>query len=209
MRSPPGGTGHDPRIELWPAGREIVRVHPAVRGPREFSRTSQSARFRPVRAGGRPLGSLYGAAGVEAALSETVFHDVPVAGPGRVVPLAAVADRLLTRLRPRRDLALIELHGFGLRRLGLRRAEVIDTPAASYPQTAALAQDLYERCPAADGIVWMSRQLDSQRALLLWSGRVRARDLEPLGVGPPLGFGRGLVVLAEAAEGAGIAVLFG
>lgn len=204
----PAPSGAEPRIEVWPAGREIVRVHPASHGARAFNRSARPARFRPVRSGGHIVGSLYGAEGPWAALSETALRDVPVAGPRRALPLASVSGLVISRLRPRRDLALIELHGFGLRRLGLLRSEVIDTTAGGYPATAALAQRLFERAPNADGLVWMSRHLDSQRALMLFSGRVSGRDLAPLGPGLPLGFGRGLVALAEAAEAAGITLLF-
>ena len=44
---------------------------------------------------------------------ESVFHDVPVSG-------------VLSRIAPARELLLIALHGYGLKRLGVTHGELIE-----------------------------------------------------------------------------------
>jgi len=69
-----------------------------------------------------------------------------------------------------RDIPLARLHGQGLTRLGVLRSELVDAEPLDYPYTAEWAQAIYD-CPVdVAGIVWTSRQNDSERAVLLWEG---------------------------------------
>jgi hypothetical protein len=86
---------------------------------------------------------LYGAgdvdkAPIDAALSEMVFHDLPIRGSKHLAH-AQLVHRLGAALVARRDLLLVDLTSDGLRRLGLTRGELIESDSRSYPQTAAWA----------------------------------------------------------------------
>lgn len=67
------------RVHLWQAEQPIVRCHSVQMGAAEFNTTSASRRFRPVQdSSGSIVPTIYGADSAAGALSETVFHDVPV-----------------------------------------------------------------------------------------------------------------------------------
>jgi hypothetical protein len=193
-------------VEIWPAGTPIVRVFSAAHGPLSFNALPGFARFRPVFGPeGRIVSTLYGAAETDAAFAETVLHDLSSAGR-RTVPFSRIERRAIATLKPLRDLRLAALHGYGLRRAGVRRTQLIDTPPSSYPQTAKWGQAIYDHPERVDGIVWMSRQFDSRRALLLWAGadRVAADEIE-LVAGSVLALlaGEGYELAAQAALRAG------
>jgi hypothetical protein len=81
-------------------------------------------------------------------------------------------------------LRLAQFCGPGLRRIGARASSLTDTDAATYPQTVRWAEAAWEqtRC---DGIVWMSRHWNSDRAVVLFGDRVNEDD-----VAQDLDFGR-------------------
>jgi RES domain len=197
----------DPLVTEWAAGRPIVRCHNARHGPAEFNRTASPGRFRPVRRRGRIVGTLYGSEDLAGAVSETVFHDLPVGTGPRFVRVEALEPVVASTLAARRVLRLASLHGHGLRRLGATRAQLIDSEADRYAALAAWGQALHD-CPAApDGLVWRSRHFDDAYALLLFGDRVRRRELEVVEPPLPLAIGRGLERLMELAERAGITLV--
>jgi hypothetical protein len=197
----------DALVTEWEAGKPIVRCHNARHGPAEFNRTASPGRFRPVRRRGRIVGTLYGSEDLAGAVSETVFHDLPVGQGERFLRLQALAPTVASTLSPRRELRLASLHGHGLRRLGATRAQLIDSDADRYPTLAAWGQALHD-CPAEpDGIAWRSRHYDDVYALLLFADRVRRPELEVIEPPLPLAAGRGLERLMELAERAGITLV--
>lgn len=170
----------DPLIEGWAAGRAIHRVH----GP-DRQATSFSPGPRPLTRFaffGEPIVPvLYGAEGEEAAVAETLLHDLPTVG-GRLVP-ERYRGRVVSQVLPRRELRLAQLHGGGLRRLGARSTNLTDTTAAHYIRTVQWAAAIHKDTDL-DGIVWMSRQWNSQKAVVLFGDRVGSRELS---VDPTLG----------------------
>jgi hypothetical protein len=197
----------DPLVTEWAEGRRIVRCHNARHGPTGFNRTASPGRFRPVRRRGRIVGTLYGSEDLAGAVSETVFHDLPVGAEPRFLRIEALAPMVASALSARRVLRLASLHGHGLRRLGATRAQLIDSEADRYPELAAWGQALHD-CPAEpDGLVWRSRHYDDAYALLLFADRVRGRDLELVEPPLPLAVDRGLERLMELAERAGITLV--
>jgi hypothetical protein len=161
-------------------------------------------RFRPFTSTRRTVPTLYGADDFDGALSETVFHDVPVRGPERAVLTSSLLPWLHSAIAPRRALRLADLRGYGLGRIGLNRAQLIESPASAYVWTARWAQALYQ-CPAApDGLLWISRQYDRAAALILFARRVHRRDLRVVEPPRPLAVGEGLEAVREAAERARI-----
>jgi RES domain len=131
---PPSGT-FCPLLEVWSRGSRIVRAHKSDFGATELNPGYGSGRFHPLTdSRGQAVPTLYGSSCLEGALAETVFHGVPVRGRGRYLRSSVLKTYLVSVVIPRRDLRLVQLHGFGLRRLGLSRSELIDSDP-SHPST--------------------------------------------------------------------------
>lgn len=197
-----------PLLHVWKSGRPLIRCHNVCFGATEFNPGIGSGRFHPITGlDGRPIPTLYGADSAAGALSETVFHDVPVRGPERSILRTVLRTLLLSSVTPGRDLILAQLHGFGLGRLGVTRAELIDSAADHYERTAAWARALHQGNPRLDGLAWVSRQYDDAHAVVLFGDRVGRGDLTV--DEPPLALysGLGFDVVQDAAEKAGILVL--
>lgn len=201
----------EPLEHLWPAGKPFLRCHHIETGATEFNATAVSRRFRPVIDDGQPVATIYGADLEQGALSETVFHDVPVRGSARRVQRRTFIHQVLSAVRPTRQLRLIRLHGAGLTRLQVTHGELVESSAQHYPRTARWAQALYDCDPGFDGLIWRSRQFNDSYALVLWDGRVRRFDhLEfdrtraPL----PLYVGAGLSKVQQHADECGITVVY-
>jgi hypothetical protein len=196
----------DLEVECWAAGRTLVRVFQVVYRPSSFNPSLSPARFRPVYfPDGSVIPTLYGAEAFDAALAETLLHDLD-SGKRRSIPYRRVEQAALVRLLPQRELRLAALHGYGLKKAHLHRDQVIDTPPRSYPQTAKWGQALHDHPEQVDGLVWMSRQFDSQRALMLFGDRVAEKELQ---VEPdsllPLDAGAGFELASQVALRAGFA----
>ena len=117
--------------------------------------------------------TLYGASTLDGALMESVFREVPTPPADYILNLETIRDEQLvvSRIRPRRTLKLVDLSTKGLKRLGLTRSALIDTPVAMYPKTRKLAEQLYAGA-AAQGLAWTSRQDDEAAAVMLFGDRI-------------------------------------
>lgn len=176
-----------PRVHIWPAGKPIFRVHHIQMGATEFNGTAISRRFRPIYNETRIVPTLYGADMEEGALSETVFHEVPIRGRGRRIQRKALTHQVLSVIVPMIPLNLVELHGAGLRRLQVSHGELIETTARQYPLTAVWGQRLYEHDGEFHGLIWRSRQFNDSYAVMLWGDRVgRFDNLKSQPGEPPL-----------------------
>lgn len=208
---PADPAGLDPLLHTWPAGEPFHRCYDVNWGARQFHAgdPAHRGRFHPFTAHGSalPVEVLYGADDVQGALSETVFHDVPVRGAKRV-PQAKLVHRLVVELVTRRDLVLVDITSAGLSRLGLSRLELIESDSRSYADTAAWARTLHAHPRRVDGLMWVSRQHDTSRALVLFGDRVEVSALEvaPGTVPLALGAGAGLDAVCAAASRAGITI---
>jgi hypothetical protein len=210
-RKPP--RSFEPLLEAWPAGRPLYRVHPVLHPANEFFATERPARFRPLRtADGEIVPMLYGAAGEQAAIAESVLHDLAPRGP-RVVAFESLVPIRLSCLIPQRDLQLAMLHSTGLDRLRLRNAQLIDTLPSRYPDTLPWGQALYGHAPHLDGILWTSRRYNSVRACVLFGSttndeRVEGRDLvfDPAQSFPTLAFGDGYELIVDVCAAADVLI---
>jgi RES domain-containing protein len=174
----------EPLFESLPTGSRIFRVHE----PRFPDGTANDGTIFNPGYGSRLRWSFFGdpvvpvhysAASPVAAVHESILHD---AVPGAHLPRARWVRTVLTPLRTRRELRLAQLHSDGLRRLDLHARDLTDTDSDQYPFTVEWAQAAH--AAGADGVVWMSRQLNSVRAYCLFGDRVAAGDLEPLSGDP-------------------------
>jgi hypothetical protein len=150
---------------------------------------------------------MYGSDQEDGAIAETVFHDVPVRGADRVVLASRLDDRSLVALAPQRNLRLAALFGHGLRRLEVTAEELTSTDGIDYPGTVAWARALHHAIPDLDGLVWMSKQFNAAKALVLFGDRVRFSDLKPLAPPLPLRLGGGRSKVDHAANLARIAIV--
>jgi hypothetical protein len=198
-----------PLERIWPAGHLIVRCHKIAMGATEFNTSDKSRRFGPVKSHGVVVPTLYGADLVQGALSESVFHDVPVRGKGRRIQRKALLPMMRSTAVPEHDLRLVQLHGAGLTRLGVTHAGLIESSARQYPRTAAWGQALYDHGDY-DGLVWRSRQFNDSYALMLWGDRVdRFKDLDVDQTSAPLSLfaGAGFDEVQQPADDCGITVI--
>jgi hypothetical protein len=181
-------------VVVWPAGRPLVRCYTASYGPLSFNPTSGSARFRPTYETDTATGSrivtptAYVGEDAEIALAETVLRE---ATPGGVLPAARLDGVAIAAITSGVDLPLLQLNGYGLRKLGLNRADVIDTGSYAYPEIARIAQALQDAHLHAAGIVWTSHQADHGDAAILWETLLDTSDLSvidgPLALDGPIG----------------------
>jgi hypothetical protein len=196
-----------PLLEPWPSGKAIVRCHAPSRHEREFNPTTHMARFRPFLHGGEIVPTAYGADDLVGAISETVFHEVPVRGPNRRILRSQVERWVWCEVAPTRDLTLVALHGAGLRRLQVTHGELIECDASDYAETVPWADALHDVDPVIDGLCWRSRQHNDSLALILFGTRVKEADLRVVRDAESLSVKPGGDVVYEFAEAADITIV--
>ncbi len=202
---PPSPDSLKPLLFIWKKGLLLFRCHNIRFGPVQFNPGLGLGRFHPFRdAHGNVVPTLYAAEDVEGTFSETVFHNVPVRGPGKRIRRARLKHLVLSALICHRDLRLAQLFGFGLRRLGLSRLKLIEASKGQYPRTAAWAQALHDCDEHLDGLIWVSRQNDGTRSVVLFGDRVPASSLRSIDPFVPLEYGPGYEAVLNAADRAGI-----
>jgi hypothetical protein len=197
----------DPQIERWEAGRVIVRCHGPKYHERQFNETTRLARFRPLMHAGTVVPTIYGANDFPGAVSETVFHEVPVRGPHRRILRSEVDRWVWCEVAPTRDLKLVALHGTGLRRVQVTHGDLIECDAAFYADTVPWSLALHDAASAPDGLCWRSRQHNDSLALMLFGSRVTAADLDVVRPAESLALRPGGDFVYEFAEAAGIAIV--
>lgn len=209
--SPPDFRRVTPLIHAWPAGEPIVRVFNHAYPPNAFNPGTGGGvrgRFHFFEdSAGVVVPALYGSDQEDGAIAETVFHDVPVRGDHRVVLESRLAPLSIVTLSPARELKLVELLGFGLQRLKVRAEELTSTEASEYASTIRWAAAAHGAFDDVDGLLWMSRQFNAARALVLFGDRVHSSDLDLVAPPIPLAIGPGRIRLDDAANRAGIAII--
>lgn len=151
-----------------PAGTPVYRVYRSRRTATEFNPNHPGAargRFSPF--GDPPVPSLYAAGGESSAVAESLFHDVPLTG-GLLRP-GAYLSAVMGLIRPTRDLTLAALHGFSSRHLGVDTTVVRSAEPAEYAATVRWGQAAH--AAGFDGMVWMSKRYDSEKAYVFFGDR--------------------------------------
>ncbi|NVM96113.1 RES domain-containing protein [Arthrobacter wenxiniae] len=154
------------------AGTDLYRVASNDRRVNEFN-PGLGGRTRFAFFGTPTIPVLYGAQTIEAAICESLLHDIPQAG-GLLRP-RAYRNKVGARLTVGRDLKLASFMGLGLKALKIEQSELIDTPPTTYDRTVAWAQAAYDA--GFDGAAWMSRRCNTDRAYVLFGDRVLPSDL--------------------------------
>jgi len=196
-----------PLLFTWERDRAFVRCHNVRFGATEFNPGYGKGRFHPFEdAHGTLVPTLYAAEDLEGALSETIFHNIPVRGPEKRIGRFSLHSIVASTLARDRDLTLAQLFGLGLHGLGISRQELIETEDDQYPYTVAWARALHGCDERLDGLVWVSRQNDGIRSLMLFGDRVANSHLRVVGPALPLDAGAGYDEVSRMAEQARILI---
>lgn len=163
----PDGRRVAPSDEVLAAGSVLFRVHSHRFGPADYNpgRPPAAPVTRFAFFGSPPVPVLYAAATAEAAISETLLHDVPVDG-GRI-DVDLVQSKILSPVVSTRDLRLLSLHGQGFRRIGVTAEHLTRTAPSRYAETVPWAEAAH--AAGFDGIVWMSRHHDTSKAYVFFA----------------------------------------
>jgi hypothetical protein len=185
-----------------------VRCHDSRFGATELNPGFGHGRFHPFQdSRGNQVPTLYGSSNLDGSLSESVFHNVPIRGPEKLIRRSALRPMLVSTIAARRSLNLIQLHGHGLTRLGISHAELIDLEVRHRSLSVAWAAALHARTEGADGLIWVSRKFNTSFALVLFGDRVDRGDLEVIDPPLPLFLGAGFAEVQRVAEQAGIMIV--
>lgn len=180
----PAPTAHVPVTAMrWPRNRVIHRVHPAEYQAAEFNPGLRgNARFSPIQDGQeKPIPTLYGGESFGCAAMETVFHDVPYTVGLKSYDKRKLSGQAYSTIRPLQALLLADLSSTALRKMGLRRSQLIDTEKDAYCATRRWAAAIHAQHRDIQRLCWVSRQDDRTRALMLFGDRLPARILRAVG----------------------------
>ena len=180
--SPPTRLG-DPNICVFAGGTVVHRVYthelpgdafnPCEGGP---------SRFAPIHnRRGECVPSLYAATSVEAAIYETLFHDIPLQARRKTIPRTKVDDRKHTTLQLRRNLRLASLRAPALLKWKAPSA-LVWGPPKQYSATARWAKAIHDQFQDVQGLIWTSRRCDPHSAMLFFGDRTVEADLQVVGV---------------------------
>lgn len=156
----------EPAATNLPAGQRLYRVLSSTRTATEFN-PGVGAPTRFAFFGNPVVPVMYAAEREDAAIAETLLHDIPAAGG--VLPYDQYAGKALVRLEVTRGLRLAVLHGMGLRKLRLTAADVTASPASTYHDTVSWAEAAHNA--GLDGLVWMSRMCNDAKAYVFFGDR--------------------------------------
>lgn len=180
--APPTDLNDRIRLVTWPKGQVIHRIHPEKYRSAQFNPASMgNARFSPIRnVDSDIIPTIYGGSAFECAAMETVFHDIPHVLGLKTLQKSRISELAHSEISCDRDLRLIDLRSIALRKFGLERRDLIDTPVSEYPYTRSWAEAFHAQCKDAEGLYWQSRQADHAQAVVLFGDRVPPSSLKPI-----------------------------
>lgn len=162
-----------PRTIVMPATTGMYRLHDNRFRTNEFNPGPRGAgRFHFFGTPEVPV--LYTAATEAAAVAETLLRNIPVAGG--VISYDDYQSKVMAALEIRREVRLASFLGTDLRALKVGPEQLTTTPGENYPQTRKWAEAAH--AAGFDGIAWMSRQDNSDRAYMFFGDRVTEGDFE-------------------------------
>ena len=207
-------------VYTWEAGRRLFRIADDQFGATEFNPClGEPTRFAPLVVDGQCVPTLYAAETLDAVLMESVFHDTVLDRPDGEPPEIYLSDLTTVRrstITARRDLRLGRLDDDALGTLGLRRDQLIDTDADSYPSTVGWAEHAHRYGAAGnkplDGLLWHSRRAAQgpggrELVLVLFGDRVARKDLRTSATPVPLLAAAGLGELDAIANRLGVTLV--
>ena len=160
------------------AGRLWWRVHHRKNASLQFNDSRLgNARFSPIfNAAGNVIPTIYAAAEIRSAQMETLLHDAPSPAHGFIYLAPVPEERVLVQLTNKSALRLANLQTLGLRRVGIKRADLIDSDKPAYTSTRTFARVLHATRPDVQGLSWHSRQNHGE-VIMLFADRIAPADL--------------------------------
>lgn len=184
----------EPEIFTLRKGTALYRVYSNTRKSAAESNPGFGAPTRFAFFGNPKIPVLYAAETEEAAVCETILHEVPP-GPGNVM-FDDIKDKVCAQITPNHDLKLVALMGDGLRKLGPEAKYVTGTLPTEYGRTVLWA--VAAHTAGFDGLVWMSNRRNTDRAYVLFGDRVKETALDAVqGTGHLYAAGPGFDWLVE------------
>lgn len=167
--------GKAPNIHTLHESTVLHRVHPKKYGAAQFNDTAAgNARFSPIRnAGGNIIPTIYAAQTFAGAAMETAFHDVPLAGALKTKARTDLEPLAHSEIKLEAELVLADLSVKGLSKLGLEKKDLIETGKDAYAMTRSFAEHIHASHPGIQGLSWVSRKDDTNRAFVLFGDRIR------------------------------------
>ena len=107
---------------------------------------------------------------------ETVLHDAPSPAHGFIYLAPVPDERLLVQLTNNSALRLANLQTLGLRMVGIKQADLIDSDKPAYASTRTFARALHAARPDVQGLSWHSRQ-NHEEVIVLFGDRIAPADL--------------------------------
>jgi hypothetical protein len=207
-------------VHRWSADQPLLRVADDQYGATEFNPCEgEPTRFAPLEVVGQRVPTLYAAETLDAVLVESVLHDVVLDRPDGAPPEVYLADLTTVRrstIASRRDLRLGRLDDDALPRLGLDRADLIDTDGNEYRETVRWAEHAHlhgaiDPAPL-DGLISHSRRAAQELAsrelvIVVFGDRVARKDLQSRGTPVPLVAATGLDELDAIANRLGVTLV--
>ena len=162
-----------PRTIVMPATTLMYRLHENRFRTNQFNPGPRGdGRFHFFGTPEVPV--LYTAATEAAAVAETLLRNVPAAGG--VISYGDYQSKVMAALEIKREVRLASFLGTDLRALKVGPEQLTTTPLDNYPQTRKWAEAAHAE--GFDGIAWMSRQDNSDRAYMFFGDRVTEGDFE-------------------------------
>ena len=176
IRTPPAILAN-PNIVTLGTGKLLHRVHDRNCAASDFNPCKGApTRFAPIAdQKGTCVPSLYAASTLEAAIHETIFHDIPVRAKRRTVPRTFVQTRAHGQLEVLCDLRLVSLREPDLQQWRIRRSSLITTSPKLYPGTTRWASAIHHQFPNVHGLMWTSNQCDPDTAYMFFGDRVASQ----------------------------------
>ena len=179
IRKPPNPIS-SPNYMILKQGTPIERVHNSTYAANAFNPCKGSpTRFAPIHdTSGACVPSLYAGESFEAAVFETIFHDVIARAKRKTVPQKKITDSAQGRLEVLRDLKLVSLREPDLKAWRIKRNRLISSSPKLYAETAEWAEAIHHQFPNAEGLEWTSNQCDPATSYLFFGDRVDSSDFK-------------------------------
>lgn len=168
-----------PNVFELDKGKVIHRVHRREYRGNDFNPCKGGeTRFAPIYDDDQNcIPTLYAADSVEAAIYESILHDVPLVADVKSVRLNTVLKYQLSDLLVSRPLRLASLRAPDLMKWGIRKTALIGSTSAHYKSTAIWAKCIHDQFHYLDGMLWTSNLSDPASSFLIFGDRVDSTDL--------------------------------
>ena len=161
-------------VSTWAAGKLIYRIHSFKFTALQFNPGLGNARFSPMS---NDVATLYGGVNTAVAIMETLFHDLPIHSDGAPFDLRRAEGMVHSVIKSSLDLTLADLNPKTLRKMGIRRADLLDSGPEQYLFTREYSVAIHQAWPQVQGLRWSSRQHGGS-AVMLFGDRIEEGQLE-------------------------------